>query len=133
MAQLKVICEGLADEHRTIMALVDRLKRHRTVLHLVPILEELHTLLIGHFAREQFPGGLYEALGQQRPEYHDTLRTLINDHCVILSSARAVLERARVASEEDSVDILSEVQAVIDSLEQHEEKEHHLAEKILGQ
>lgn len=126
------IYRELADEHQSIMMLVNRLKQHRTVLHLVPILEELHSLLIKHFAREQFPGGFYESLGGYGAEYHDDLRVLVNEHCQILSAVRGVLEHARLANEENAPEILSEVATVVKSLEDHERKEHRLAEKVLG-
>ena len=125
--------KALGDEHRQIMSLVERIEQHRTLVHLVPLLEELHALLINHFAREQFPGGLYESLGAYDPTYHDELRVLVQDHCVILSSMRGVLERARVASDEQEAQILDDVAAVISSLHEHEHKEHALAEKLLRQ
>jgi hypothetical protein len=122
----------LADEHRNIMGLVQRLEQHQSLVHLVPMLEELHALLINHFAREQFPGGFYESLGAYGSAHHEELRVLVNEHCVILSSLRGVLERARLANEAQAAEILNEVAAVITSLHQHEHKEHTLAEKLLG-
>jgi hypothetical protein len=122
----------LADEHRNIMSLAQRLEQHHSLVNLVPMLEELHALVINHFAREQFPGGLYESLGAYGSAHHEELRVLVNEHCVILSSLRGVLERARLANETPAVEILNEVAAVITSLHQHEHKEHILAEKLLG-
>ncbi len=46
---------------------------------------------------------------------------------------RGVLERARVASDEQEAEILDDVAAVISSLHEHEHKEHALAEKLLRQ
>lgn len=123
--------KALGDEHRQIMHLVERIEQHQTLVHLVPLLEELHELLINHFAREQFPGGLYESLGAYDSTYHDELRVLVQDHCLILSSMRGVLERARVANEEQETDILDDVATVIGSLYEHEHREHALAEKLL--
>lgn len=122
---------ALAEEHQEIMNLVHRLEQHRSLVQLVPLLEELHALLINHFAHEQFPGGLYESLGAYGSAHHEDLRVLVNEHCVILSSVRGVLERARLANETQSAQILNEVAAVIASLHQHEHKEHRLAEKLL--
>lgn len=132
VSRIEEIYEELVDEHRSIMAVVGQLKQHHTVLHLVPLLEELHSLLVKHFAREQFPGGLYECLGGVSSAYHEALRTLVSEHCSILSSVRGLLERARLASDENASKILGEVAAVVESLEQHEEKEHQLAERALG-
>jgi hypothetical protein len=122
---------ALAEEHQEIMNLVHRLEQHRSLVQLVPLLEELHALLINHFAHEQFPGGLYESLGAYGSTHHEDLRVLVNEHCVILSSVRGVLERARLANETQAAQILNEVAAVITSLHQHEHKEHRLAEKLL--
>lgn len=122
---------ALAEEHQEIMGLVHRLEQHRSLVQLVPMLEQLHALLINHFAHEQFPGGLYESLGAYGREYHEELQVLVNEHCVILSSVRGVLERARLANETQAAEILDEVAAVIKSLHQHEHKEHTLAEKLL--
>jgi hypothetical protein len=122
---------ALAEEHQQIMNLVHRLEQHRSLVQLVPLLEELHALLINHFAHEQFPGGLYESLGAYGSIHHEDLRVLVNEHCVILSSVRGVLERARLANETQAAQILNEVAAVITSLHQHEHKEHRLAEKLL--
>jgi hypothetical protein len=123
--------KALGDEHRQIMRLLERIEQHRTLVHLVPLLEELHDLLINHFAREQFPGGLYESLGAYDASYHDELRVLVHEHCVILSSMRGVLERARVANEAQETEILDDVAAAISSLYEHEHREHALAEKLL--
>jgi hypothetical protein len=122
---------ALADEHRHIMSLVQRLEQHHSLVHLVPMLEELHALLIKHFAHEQFPGGLYESLGAYGPAHHEELRVLVNEHCVILSALRGVLERARLANETQAAVILDDVASVVRSLHQHEHREHELAEKLL--
>jgi len=89
--------------------------------------------LIKHFAHEQFPGGLYESLGAYGPEYHDDLRVLVNEHCWILSSVRGVLERARLANEDNAADILRDVASIVQRLHEHEHKERELAEKVLRQ
>ncbi len=132
-SHVEQVYKELADEHESIMQLLDRIQQHGTVLHLVPLLEELHAVLIKHFAHEQFPGGLYESLGAYGPEYHDDLRVLVNEHCWILSSVRGVLERARLANEDNAEDILRDVASIVQSLHEHERKEHQLAEKILCQ
>lgn len=122
---------ALADEHRHIMSLVQRLEQHHSLVHLVPMLEELHALLIDHFAHEQFPGGLYESLGAYGSAHHEQLRVLVNEHCVILSALRGVLERARLANETQAAAILDDVASVVRNLHQHEHREHELAEKLL--
>lgn len=114
------------------MALVERLERHRGLADLSALLEELHELLVDHFAHEQFPGGLYESLGAFDSSHHEELRTLVREHCELLSRTRGVLERSRAAAAADAVALLREVSAVIAQLREHEQREHALARKLLA-
>lgn len=129
-SDIEVVVAELGDEHQRIMSLVDELRGHRTLVDLVPLLEQLHSVLINHFAREQFPGGLYECLGAYGSKHDDDLRVLVKEHCLILSAVRGLLERARSAQEEESSGILREVNEVVESLYEHEHKEHELVEKM---
>lgn len=131
-ARLEEIHRDLADEHRRIMTLVERLERHRGLTDLPTLLEELHELLVDHFAHEQFPGGLYEALGAFDSAYHEELRLLVREHCELLSYTRGVLERSRVAVAADAMPLLHEVGTVIARLREHEHREHALTSKLLA-
>jgi hypothetical protein len=122
----------LADEHRDLMSLVERIRGHRGFIGLGPLLEELHTLLIRHFSHEQFPGGLYERMGAHGSSYHDELRILVEDHCTILSSVRGLLERTRIGDERDAQELLSDVADVLRHLQEHERREHALADKLMA-
>ena len=121
---------ALAEEHAQIMALLDVLKDAPDPSQLVRRLEELHTLLVNHFAREQFPGGLYESMGAFGSCWHEDLRELIRDHCLILSEARGVLERARKSTPETQDALRANVIALVEQLSEHERKEHRLAERL---
>jgi hypothetical protein len=121
----------LADEHRELMALVERIRAHRGVIGLGPLLEQLHTLLIRHFSHEQFPGGLYDRMGAHDARYHDELKILIEDHCTILSSVRGLLERTRIADEGDESSLPGDVAAVLLRLNEHERREHALADRLM--
>jgi hypothetical protein len=129
--RIEAVVAELEDEHVRIMGLVDELRGHRTLIDLVPLLEQLHSVLINHFAREQFPGGLYECLGAYGSEHDEDLRVLVKEHCLILSAVRGLLERARAAPEEQSSEILGDANEVVESLYKHEQREHELAEKLL--
>lgn len=113
------------------MALVEQLERHSGLAELPTLLEELHRLLIDHFAHEQFPGGLYEVLGAFDSAHHEELRTLVREHCELLSLTRGVLERSRAAGAADAAALRREVDAMIARLREHEQKEHALAHKLL--
>jgi hypothetical protein len=121
----------LAGEHQELMSLVESIRGHREVIGLGPLLEQLHTLLIRHFSHEQFPGGLYERMGAHGSRYHDELKTLIEDHCTILSSVRGLLERTRIAGEGDEPELLGDLADVLLHLNAHERREHALADKLM--
>jgi hypothetical protein len=123
----------LATEHRELMVLVERIRSFRSAIGLAPLLDELHTSLIRHFSREQFPGGLYECMGAYGSHYHEDLKVLVNDHCVILSAVRGVLEHAQAANAHDEPALLAEVAEVLDRLLDHEQREHALADKLQTQ
>jgi len=122
----------LRDEHRQVMELVARLSGHRELAGLAPLLEELHEILIRHFSHEQFPGGLYESMGAYGPQHHDEIKVLVRDHCLILSTVSALLERVRSAGPADESRLLEEVGELIAQIEDHERIEHALAEKLTG-
>jgi hypothetical protein len=122
----------LEQEHRELMALVERIHGFRTTVGLVPVLEELHTLLIRHFSREQFPGGLYECMGAYGSRHHDELKDLVRDHCVILSAVRGLLEQVRTAGPREEPVLLGTVSDVLAQLHDHEQREHALADKLRG-
>lgn len=120
----------LEQEHRELMVLVEKIRTLRSTIGLTPLLETLHTSLIKHFSREQFPGGLYECMGAYGSRYHDELKTLVQDHCVILSSVRGLLERSRSADAGGDAILLAEVADILSHLQDHETREHALADKL---
>jgi hypothetical protein len=129
----KQVYDELTQEHRDLMALVERVRELRSIIGLAPVLEELHTALIKHFSHEQFPGGMYECMGAYGPRYHDELKILVRDHCVILSAVRGLLERTRTADRQDEPALLVEVADVLAHLHEHERREHALADKLMAQ
>ena len=129
----KQVYDELEDEHRRLTVLVERVRGHGSTIGLTPLLEELHTSLIKHFSREQFPGGLYECMGAYGFRYHDDLKILVRDHCVLLSAVRSLLERTRITDPEDEAALLTEVAQVLTDLHDHEHREHALADKLMAQ
>ena len=130
-ASFEQVYSELVEEHRDLTSLTHRIRDHQGVIGLSPLLDRLHTLLIKHFSHEQFPGGLYERMGAYGSDYHDELRTLVEDHCTILSSVRGLLERTRVADEEAEPTLLRDVAEVLRHLNDHEHREHALADKLM--
>lgn len=131
-AHLREIYKDLGDEHTRLLSLLGRIKGTRSVVALLPMLEELHGSLLSHFARETYPGGFYESLGICQPEYRDDLRVLVDEHFRMLSSLRGLIERARLDGAEGNPEIVQEVSMVANMLHSHERKEHDLASRVLG-
>ena len=61
------------------------------------------------------------------------LKTLVQDHCVILSAVRGLLERSRAADPRDEPTLLAEATQMLDHLHDHEHREHALADKLMAQ
>jgi hypothetical protein len=129
----KQVYGELEREHQELTVLVERVRTHRSTIGLAPLLEELHTSLIKHFSHEQFPGGLYERMGAHGSRYHDELKVLVRDHCVILSAVRGLLERTRIADAQGEPALLIDVAEVLTQLHDHEHREHALADKLMAQ
>jgi len=127
---LDEIHSELAAEHREIMGLVTRLEAGCSARDLPGLLKTLHDSLVDHFAHEQFPGGLYEAMGLCAPAHHEDLKVLVREHCSLLSSARALVERSRAVAPRDWPALLAEVRALAAALHAHEHREHGLVEKL---
>ena len=120
----------LADEHQAIMALVEQIGGTHEVVALPPLLEALHDSLIDHFAHEQFPGGLYECMGAYDARYHEDIRELVREHCVLLSTIRGLVERSQWVARDEETKLLNDVSGFVSALESHERKEHRLVRKL---
>jgi hypothetical protein len=120
----------LADEHRRITNLVARIESAQGEEELPELLASLHDVLVDHFAHEQFPGGLYECMGANNAEHHDTLKVLVREHCELLSGARALVEHARASETAPGISLHQEVERLLARLRRHEVREHDLARSI---
>lgn len=127
---LKEVHSELTQEHRKIMAWVSRLEGERDVKALPHLLAELHAALVDHFSHEQFPGGLYERMGARVPAYQNDIKALIREHCMILSNARALLERSKGVGPGGESELLRDVAHMLQELGEHERREHRLVEKL---
>ena len=132
VSRLESIYMDLEKEHRRVMKLMDRLRAKASVTDLLPLLDELRTLLIVHFAREQLPDGFYEALGELAESRRDELQTLIDEHATILSNLNEMLEQARKSDAGDRSDLLNRVSKLLQQLDGHEQKEHQFAVGVIG-
>lgn len=126
---VNAIYSDLANQHQHIRNLLRDLKECDHI-HLVPMLEELNTVLVDHFGREMRPGGFYEAIGAKAQEHRDEVRLLERDHILLQSSFRGLLARAKLASDASEPELLREVGEVAECLYDHERRENQLVEAL---
>jgi hypothetical protein len=122
--------DELATEHQGLHALVQKLRPAREApVDSAGLLDELHTSLASHFARETYPGGLYERMGACTVEHLEDLRLLVHEHFVIISSTRALKDGAHAAAGPDPA-FDEDLSELIDRLAAHELREHTLVVKL---
>jgi hemerythrin len=133
ISRLESIYKDLEKEHRRVMKLMDRLRDKASVPDVLPLLDQLRTLLIVHFAREQLPDGFYEALGELVESRRDELQMLIDEHATILSNLNEMLEQAKQPDARKQSELLDRLSTLLQQLDGHEQKEHQFAVDILGE
>ena len=132
LSHLESIYKDLEKEHRRVMKQMDRLRANVGVTEMLPLLDELRTLLIVHFAREQLEDGFYDALGVLADSRRDELQVLIDEHGAILSNLNDMLSQAKGSGGIDESDLLDRVSKLLQQLSDHENKEHQFAADVLG-
>jgi hemerythrin len=132
ISRLESIYRDLEKEHRRVMKLMERLRAEASSSNLPALLDELRTLLIVHFAREQLPDGFYEALGELAESRRDELQMLIDEHGAILSNLNEMLEQAKQSDAWKQSELLDRVSTLLQQLDDHEQKEHQFAVDVLG-
>ncbi len=132
ISRLESIYTDLEKEHRRVMKLMDRLRDKISVTDVLPLLNQLRTLLIVHFAREQLPDGFYEALGELAESRRDELQMLIDEHATILSNLNEMLEQAKQSAAGNQSELLNRVSTLLQQLDSHEKKEHQFAVDVIG-
>jgi malate synthase len=115
----------LAEDHRRLHHLVDRLRAAPDLAATAQALAELHAALTGHFNEEEKPGGLYDALGVCAPGFRQLLAELVDDHFRFAGLVRDLRERAR--AEGTAADALrADVARFLAALADHERREHEM-------
>ena len=131
--RMEQIYADLNEEHEQIKDLLDKLKTLGDHLNLIPLLEELQTLLIEHFEREEISGGLYDTIGAYSDDYRAQLRVLENEHFLRKCAVKGIVARARLMGADRVPEILREVAGLADSLSYHEQKESRFAKRLKAQ
>ena len=132
ISRLESVYKDLEKEHQRIIKQMDRLRANVGMSEMLPLLDELRTLLIVHFAREQLPDGFYDALGALAESRRDELQVLIGEHGAILANLNWMLSEAKESEGIDESDLLERVSKLLEQLSEHERKEHHFAVDVLG-
>ena len=123
--------DDLRDDHLRLERLAERLRSASDLPELVSAIEELAQALSAHFAHEERPGGLYDALGLCAPEHRDRVRALVDEHLRLLAGARSLAMRGRALLER-SRELQHEATDFAATLRGHEVREHALAREAMG-
>ena len=119
--------DQLQGEHARMNDLLERVGATDQIEVLAALLQQLHTQLRQHFAREEYPGGLYDVMGACKPEFRQELRVLVDDHFRMLASVRGLAARAKEGGDKVRSVVLGEVTELIDFIHRHEKREHEMA------
>lgn len=130
-ANLNQIVSDIETQHQHLKKLVDDLKDCDHV-HLIPLLEELATLLDDHFMREAGTGGLYESVGARSEDHRYEVDRLEREHVLMSSACRGLLARAKLSAEANEPALLQEISQVMDCLGDHERRENNMVERCLN-
>ncbi|MDX1430969.1 MAG: hemerythrin domain-containing protein [Gammaproteobacteria bacterium] len=128
---LEIVYRDLEKEHRKIMQAIERLRSLDTTAEVPRRLEELRTLLIVHFGREQLSDGFYDALGERAQSRQEEIKTLINDHVTILSTLNTLIGDVRSTDPGTDADVMTRVERLIEQVSDHELREHRFAVSVL--
>jgi hypothetical protein len=122
----------LAEDHRRLHGLLDRVGVAADLRATAEALAELHAALTRHFTEEEKPGGLYDALGVCVPEFRSRLAALVDEHFRLAAFVRDLRERARGTGVHPGDEPRAEMERLVAALADHERREHELVEAVLG-
>ncbi len=128
---LKQIFSDIATQHEHLHKLVDDL-HDCDHLHLIPLLEELTTLLDDHFMREEGAGGLYESVGAYSDEHEHEVKRLKQEHVLVSCACRGLLARAKLSPEANEPQLIQEIKDVLGCLGDHERRENNMVVGLLN-
>lgn len=115
--------EELKEDHREILATLDRLENAQDASEVAALLHALMPRLKEHFAKEEHSGGLYERVGAKREDFTDQIRELVDDHFRIMSAIQA----SRPTGPEHQELTLRFARELVGWLRDHERREYELA------
>jgi hypothetical protein len=131
-ASLAQVHNALREDHRRIEELAGRLKDAPDLSSLLSSLRELYAALLTHFSHEEHPNGLYDALGVCVPEHRETLSQLVEDHHRMGATLWNLTRGLHDHVDRSYGEVREEALRLLSLLEDHESREHHLAETVLA-
>ncbi len=124
---VKAATEQLYSEHRSLDALLAKIRHTTDREALTGQLDDLHSQLRTHFQHEEHPGGLYERIGALSDFGEIEVRKLVDEHYRMLSAVRGMVTRLR--HDDEPVDVFqAEIATLVAWIEDHEVSEHRLAD-----
>lgn len=128
-ASLAAVRQELSGEHHEIHHLAAELAT-TTPATAGPLLDNLHALLLRHFAHEEYPGGLYDALGATGPAVREDLRVLVDQHFLIVSKLQSLRERVRRPDEVALPAFAADLAEFATLLNSHEQRELEMVGRL---
>lgn len=114
----------IEEEHRRLWNLVERLERVSDLQALALRLGELRVLMAEHFAREEAPGGLQEAVDE--PRWDNALQALFDEHAECLAEVERLALTARELLAGPVEELRRDVRTLCRRLHVHEAAEAEL-------
>jgi hypothetical protein len=115
-------------EHDELRALLGDLEA-APFAELLPLLEQLRSLLVEHFQTEEGPDGL-EAVTQKQPQFLPRLSEIFDEHRAFLTGLEQLTARVQACAKEQQF-ALDAVRALAKKLHEHEAKENELLGDVL--
>jgi Hemerythrin HHE cation binding domain len=115
-------------EHDELRALLGDLEA-APFAELLPLLEQLRSLLVEHFQTEEGPEGL-EAVTQKQPQFLPRLSEIFDEHRAFLTGLEQLTARVKACAKEQQF-ALDAVRALAKKLHEHEAKENELLGDVL--
>jgi hypothetical protein len=113
-------------EHRSLDALLAELVAERDAEHLEVLLEQLHALLVRHFATEEAPDGLHEIVGRHAPHRLPSVQQLFVEHREMLRRVDRLRDEASALVAGPLQRLREQVEGVATSLRAHEAVEDEI-------
>jgi len=111
------------EDHRVLQAILGRVESTRDLTLLIPLFEELHRLLRGHFAREEASDGLHGIVEEAAPQHLVHLKELLAQHQNFLDRVTFLSKSVQDTLDGPIAEIYGSVRALCDDLHAHEQAE----------